>query len=135
MTLSYSIFNSLSMSGIGNLLNMGLSLIPGGGIASGLLGGGSGIDSLLGGLGGLSNTPQKTPKPVIKRPLPVVKRNLPKPTQASSNQIITTNRGGVNDLELGLKQQEDVFKKYALPVGLGIGGLVAIYMITNKGKK
>jgi len=120
------------MSGIGNLLNMGLSLIPGGGIASGLLGGGSGIDSLL---GGLSNTPQKTPKPVIKRPLPVVKRNLPKPTQTSNNQIITTNRGGVNDLELGLKQQEDMFKKYALPVGLGIGGLVAIYMITKKGKR
>jgi len=132
LTLNYLIFNSLSMSGIGNLLNMGLSLIPGGGIASGLLGGGSGIDSLL---GGLSNTPQKTPKPVIKRPLPVVKRNLPKPTQTSNNQIITTNRGGVNDLELGLKQQEDMFKKYALPVGLGIGGLVAIYMITKKGKR
>ena len=132
MTLSYLIFNSLSMAGIGNLLNMGLSLIPGGGIASGLLGGGSGIDSLL---GGLSNTPQIATKPVIKRPLPIVKRNLPKPIQSSSNQMVTTNRGGVNDLELGLKQQEDVFKKYALPVGLGIGGLVAIYMITNKGKK
>ena len=123
----------MATSGLSTLLSAGLSLIPGGGMASSLLNIGSGL------LGSQSAPrPVASPKPIASKP--IIKRPLPRPSAVSiakaqplKNQVVS--RGGIDDLSLGLKQQEDMFKKYALPVGLGIGGLIAIYMITNKGKR
>lgn len=118
----------MATSGLSTLLSGGLSLIPGGGMASSLLNIGSGL------LGSQSAPrPVASPKPIIKRPLPRPSAVSIAKAQPLKNQVVS--RGGIDDLSLGLKQQEDMFKKYALPVGLGIGGLIAIYMITNKGKR